>query len=540
MPTRSSADLRRTRKPVIETAPKAANVLRADHLKNIPKTFYTQYTYFYTVYDAAKTRRSTRSEVSTAPVAENDLATLALDTTVNNDGLLSLGSGPSTVNLGKRVFGGSTTEVNLAMKTYLKLDGVRNVVVEPTASHGPHMLSHEITVKPSEVYRKPSSVPVLEASTRPVLESGFSSQLDFERPIATPSIIPISSDIRNMKTRRPVRVSSTALNPDSLRSRMANGRIGQRIRQRPAYSRVQKPKVSSLEPEILPELSSSFAPEVVDASSIISSPVDDGVTISMTPVPTTESDILESDGISPSKKRLPVSVRRPFQNDRLRSRLRRPVKPQATSEPKYVVVTRSAATPVPSPSPIQVVRSSKSRFRIASRFGRPNSSPVVGSPLASEVESITPSSSVVVTYYSTTTHTVPFTMNDKTLMTTFEETNTRVATEPLDVAGANQKGKTTKIADGVTLLISSNIEPSSPVTYGPTLVTGAAVHMRDGLSDPAEMETKTVFTTYTYFTTYYSGPTSVVSSSEQVVSNLVTVPRGKFARPVQPTCCTTL
>lgn len=533
MPTRSSAEFRRTRRPVIETAPKSGNILRPEHLKNIPKTFYTQYTYFYTVYDAAKTRRSTRSEISTAPVAENDLATLALDTTVNNDGLLSLGSGPSTVNLGKRVFGGSTTEVNLAMKTYLKLDGVRNVVVEPTATHGPHLLSQEITVKPSEVYRRPSLVPSLEASTRPLLESGFSSVPELDRPLATPSIIPISSDIRTLKTRRPVRVSSTALNSDVLKSRLANGRIGQRIRQRPPFSRVTKSKVSAFESDFISEISSAFSPELVESVEIVSSPLDDGITISPTAVLTNEPDSLESDAITSSQpKRASVSLRRPFPNDRLRSRLRRPIKPASTSEPKYVVVTRSAASPVLSSSSVQVIRSSKSRFRIASRFGRPNSSPVFvssGSSISSSSvvsESIIPSSSVVVTYYSTTTHTVPFTMNEKTLMTTFEETNTRVATEPLDVAGANQRGKITKISDGVTLLLSSNLEPSSPITLEPTLITGAAVHMRDGLSKSLDMDTKTVYTTYTYFTTYYSGSSSVVSSSEQIVSNLVTLPKG--------------
>lgn len=542
-PSRTSSspapELRRTRKPIIETAPKqAGNILKADHLRTIPKTFYTQYTYFYTVYDGAKTRRSTRSELTTARVPETEnLATLTLDSTVNSDGLLSLGSGPSTVNLGKRVFGGSTTEVNLAMKTYIKLDGIQNALIEPSATRQPyHSLSHEITIRPTEPARgRPTLPPTLEASTPPLIESGLSSLPELDQPESTPIIIPISSDIRNFRTRRPIRVSSTAVNPDTVRSRTPNGRFSQRVRPRPNFSRIQRPKLSSpsLDSEYPPAISSSFSPELESLSSLLAASSSDILNLISPTASISGSEVLESDAISSAiRPKASVSIRRPYTNNALRSRLRRPPRPQATSEPKYVIVTRSASTPAAGQS--SSLRSSKSRYRVASRIVRPGSSPVdpLSSPVVTDIESIIPSSSVLVTYISTTTHTVPFTMNDKTLMTTFEETNSRIATEPLDQADANRK--VTRISNGVTLLMSGNIEPTSPVTLRPTLVSGAAVHMRDGLkegdkespNDNRDMETKTVFTTYTYFTTFYSGSSSKVSSSEQVVSNVITQPKG--------------
>ena len=63
-------------------------------------------------------------------------------------------------------------------------------------------------------------------------------------------------------------------------------------------------------------------------------------------------------------------------------------------------------------------------------------------------------------------------------------------------------------------------------------MTGAPVLMKDGiktepkqsLMDSSVMDTRTMFTTFTYFTTYFTDDTSVVSSSEQTVTNVVTVP----------------
>ena len=140
------------------------------------------------------------------------------------------------------------------------------------------------------------------------------------------------------------------------------------------------------------------------------------------------------------------------------------------------------------------------------------------------------------TVLETTTHTIPFTVGDHTIYTTLEETNSRIITQTLEIvepSDAARANRFTKVSNGVTLIVGDNVHSnrSSPVTLQPTLVTGAPVLMKDGiktepkqsLMDSSVMDTRTMFTTFTYFTTYFTDDTSVVSSSEQTVTNVVTV-----------------
>jgi uncharacterized membrane protein len=173
------------------------------------------------------------------------------------------------------------------------------------------------------------------------------------------------------------------------------------------------------------------------------------------------------------------------------------------------------------------------------------------STLDSEASSATtPLSSSVVTYFETTTHTVPFTVGEHTIYTTVEETNSKVITESLeavDPSDAARANRFMKVSNGVTLIVASNVATdhslSTPFTLQPTLVTGAAVHMRDGIKSDSKkssssqssvpmsslalatlFDTRTLYTTFTYFTTFYTDDTSIISSSEQTVSNVVTIP----------------
>lgn len=565
-PRPSVTPLAPSRKPLIE-APgghPARRVINFNELEDVPKSLYTHYTYYYTIIDGTNTKKSTRAEVvSTTANPALNLAALKVGPTVNSDGFVALGSGPETVHLGKRTFGRATTEVNLAMETLLKLDGISNVIVESVPTAVVDGLNRPTTPLPSG----------------PLIESSFASATAADH-ISTPEIPDNGISRSVVRTRRPVRISSAAVVRDSgVRSRL-NGRPGLRVRVRPGASRV---------PPVANEIMSSVFDELISPTPTLFSSAEELQPTSVIESAEATAAVDESsdgDLVTPSKKRVAVTVRRPFGGfNRLRTRVR-PGTTGTVDDPKIVVVTRSGQAGQNRPL-------ATSRFRVMSRVVKPRPTPsselieaisataapehdirsivsvnengetvslavttvpvIVGTdtsyrtvvgrstlpgPKPSSVIAAAPASSVahhspvepspvIVTYYTTTTHTIPFTIGDKTLFTTFEITNSRIATEPLPNLFENPITRTTKVSDGVTLIVASS--PVAPVTLDPTLITGQPFHMQDDPTSPrpavdANAVTRTMYTTYTFFTTFYTDDTSSVISSEKVVSNLITLP----------------
>lgn len=758
-PTALSPNALNTRKPVIEVpqGPPPQNDLRRleyRQLDSLPKTLYTQYTYFYTIVDGSNTRKSTRAEVVSSRLdSPIDLAKLKIHSTVQ-DGYVSLGSGPETVHLGRRSLGKSTTEVNLAMQTYVKLEGVTNALIEsiptsvpdpihkatsplPVDHQPPHPHPHRVTssrirssfVSASPLLPSPSELPSLPpvlSSSPPVIPT---DEILRDHAVVTSSSSPDSASSLKPPTwsRRPgVRVSSVpASRVDVLRSRVV-GRPGLRVRVRPssrivssAYSSHHVVSPSFLEPEVssssvshvaaapLPTLSSSAAPSSFLVPSPSSSSSYDAPSIYPTPTldvgslptsafefdpnrdPYADPAILSSAGgvsVLASRKRVTVT-RRPFGGlSRLRTRPRPGATPSLSSttssaagssssiissptseSTKVVVITRSG-----SPGRVSVAPGSN-RFRVTSRIVRPHqtsspsliaassssSSSSLPSLSSEEIDSslnnihnfnrvknhqeqeagsssssgigtnhvvnpngqtvsislttipvvygldtsyrtltisstlttpsllvsptasfkhqaagssssvllslnhlnrhnaehntrdsspdqsinslLSPSQAVVITYFTTTTHTIPFTAGDKTLYTTFEITNSRVATENLPLDARGSLLTTSVNNDGVTLVVASSSPGLSHVskirgsaTLNPTLVEGA---MSDGISvspTPSLQETRTMYTTFTFFTTFYTDDSSIIKSSEQVISNVITVPVTDAPHPHHP------
>jgi len=625
-PTKSAFELTRTRQPVIESAQKGENILNLDQINTIPRTYYTHFDYIYTVYDQLKTVKSSRKEIISSQADEQDnLKTIQLDTTVNSLGLIKIGSQPKTVHLGKRVFGGSTTEVNLGMKTLLKLDGVSNVLIDLTPTEITKHKSVSQILSSSIVSHSHQASASLDTSST-ILELSFNSNIESSPNFATPTIsASLNVEEETIKPSSLVSSTITRTHSGGLRSRIViSGRPGIRGR-RPPFTRVHRikpssslsidsdsfsshqvftPNIASSSIDPANNINSNLISSIVDVSKIdssfnfdtssiyesnlVASTIDETKMIEPTATPIFDLTTMSSEVPTATKKKIAVTVRRPFLGDK-RSRIRNPLKPSSTTDPKFVVITRSG--------PVGLVRPTNSRFRIASRIIKSNvakSSPLIISPTPTvsveavnepsstvtvnskgETVSITvtsvpvifglktsyrkitfsstvsslatpvlsPSlSSILVTYYQTETHTLPVSVNEKTILTTLEVTKSQVVTElfsskPYPIE--DSKGNVfTKVSDGATLVLSSNLEPSSPVTLLPTLISGASVLMRDGLTTiHPGFDTRTLYTTYTYFTTFYSDTTSIVSSNEQVISNLITIPR---TQPVSQTYSTTI
>ncbi|KAG9508683.1 hypothetical protein GZH46_02815 [Fragariocoptes setiger] len=118
---------------------------------------------------------------------------------------------------------------------------------------------------------------------------------------------------------------------------------------------------------------------------------------------------------------------------------------------------------------------------------------------------------VVVTYFTTTTHTIPFTINSDTITTTFEETNSRVATEMVSSPGdAVLESTSFGGTSGVDMLTS------------PVVLASTATAQSDIEPSVTTLDTRTYYTTFTYFTTYLGDATPTVKSSESTTSNIVT------------------
>lgn len=97
----------------------------------------------------------------------------------------------------------------------------------------------------------------------------------------------------------------------------------------------------------------------------------------------------------------------------------------------------------------------------------------------------------------------------------------------------------TKVSNGVTLIVASDGENeatqvlSQPaVTLRPTVVTDA-LHMTNQFITTL-YEPRTFYTTFTFFTTFFSSGTPSISTSEQVITNVYSVPVTQSLTMTQP------
>ncbi|XP_022668864.1 uncharacterized protein LOC111253556 isoform X4 [Varroa destructor] len=446
--------------PLIE-ATSVTPTFDLDQLDNVKKTVYVLQTFMYTVVDeAGVTHTSSKTEIKS-----NILATPTGLLKIQNTEEMSISNGylaldnTRTVNLANDVRNGKTTKVDLSLRTVVKLDNVGDAIIRTQPASFEHTL----------------------ASIEPSVTQTTTEYVQVTRPIVS------STDM----TRKKIKIKSI-------------------VRKRPGV------QTSILEPS---QLESSFLFEITPALT----------------EPTDSLTELISVTVSPTKqvKRLRVTVRKKA------SKLVRPV-PESSS----TFVDQTSATPPQISQPFQVVtKSNKTRLKaskIISRRVRPSDlirqSPVIsvtpvafttttrlpievsGSTEYRDVElttyslvtsTITPSffpssphlarpiqsSPVVLTYFTTTTYTIPITRDGATTYSTSEHTNSRIVTQ--------------------------YPEPSS---LQPSLVLDAALVNELQTPRISDFETKTMFTTYTYYTTYFvNGSTSVISSLN-VISNTLQVP----------------
>jgi len=530
--------------------------LSLDQIKQAARVVQTEYRYIYTVYDNLNTRKSTRNEIVTNTLSQPlDLHNMEIDSTVDSNGFLRLGSANGElINLGKRIKSGSTTEVNLQLKTLAKLDGLANHRVEVTSSLIQPTYSSSIVEQPSSSATVALSSPVSPQSTSR-LRSSLRVVSSRVSAVDSTQVQPSKSRLA-VRIRKPIYSRVPGVSNRIVSSRVANSRL--------------HPSSTSEQPHIEPtkSIEHSLPTDSVSSSGIISktpalesslSSLDLHSLSSTSSIqPTTP---ISSSHVDSSSKRRIVTVRKPLTNlNRLRTR--RP--PFVTSSPDLVSETEqsntasstlqnnlstakfslysrytishhhsSSSTPssvssVPSVSSVSSVFSSSSsnsivasiqssskqypRVRLtSSRVIKTKSSSVLDKSTStvaaiqpSQIENINPSLSTI---YSTATHTIPFTIGSKTLYTTFEITNSKV--EKIDNLHSSPAHIEQPIPSSSIVLLSSannnnNIQPTSSFS---------------------EMETRTMFTTFTYFTTFYqSGGQSKIVSSESTMSNIITVP----------------
>ena len=511
--------------PVANSNLKQTPKLSLEQIKQAARVLQTEYRYIYTVYDNTHTRKSTRNEIVTNTLSQPlDLQNIEIDSTVDPNGYLRLGSvNGEQINLGKRVKSGSTTEVNLQLKTLAKLDGLANHKVEITSS----------LIQPtrSSSIEQPSSTAVANSRARSSVRVVSSRVSAVDSTQVQPSKSRLAVRIRKPIYSRVPGVSNNRI----VSSRVANSRLHLSTSEQPHIEPTKSTEnvlaTDSLSPSSSSMPNDQHHSKTPSLESSLSSSMDSHLSSTNSIQPTTP--ISSSPAVDSSSKRRIVTVRKPLTNlNRLRTR--RP--PFLSSSSDLASETESTS----SVGPASTARFSLySRFTISHHHSSSPSSPVSSSAVSTVSSSITvtPSSSstkqfprvrltssrvikskssssvlldkstlqtdninpTLSTIYSTATHTIPFTIGSKTLYTTFEITNSKV--EKIDNQQSAQIEKDLQSSSVVQL--SSNIQPTSA----------------------SDLETRTMFTTFTYFTTFYqSGGQSKIVSSESTMSNIITVP----------------
>ncbi|XP_075740516.1 uncharacterized protein LOC119172276 isoform X6 [Rhipicephalus microplus] len=601
------------------------SIVQLTDLFTAPRTIYTLYTYYYTLFDGTETKNSVRSEISSSVALDNSPFRPPITQTKIRNGLLPLGLDVTTVHLGSRNLEGTRTEVNLGMRTVIKFDqildadiGQLHENVAPTASYFPSFATDAVDNKIDFISNQERSS-LLADALQPSYAIASADIQPSSNIHATPVILfPVDESTNALRAK--VRIVTTRVKPvGGLKSGVFQAAPGVRVRIKPVVKHVDDSK-TSIAP---PELSSSHVYEPL-SSFFITSPnpssyvTGDEPLLSSAIFPLTTPEDQE---VHRGKKRLKVTLRRPVPGDKLartnslNTRFVRPSRFEITTKPRFYVVTRTNAAGVARPTknpftvkvskrlkPTDLIRATPSV--IYETFMTTTSVPVIfglqtsyrevvitastpvtltASPTygVDDHDLIEPSQTVMLTYFTTTTFTVPYTLGDQTLYTTVLETNSRIVTEtvaasrvdPLHAShypeiigdqnaqligrGAAPKhesslnllashyqqrpGLSTRVSDGVTLIVASggdgeattHLFPHQPTPYTlqPTLLLDAVLMKEnfDGQNVTPQpysvsYSTKTLFTTYTYFTTFFTDDSSSIASSEQVISNTVTIP----------------
>ncbi|KAG8186171.1 hypothetical protein JTE90_011995 [Oedothorax gibbosus] len=579
--------------PIVATAIDDTNAIKKTPINDIaslPKTYLTLFTYSYTFFDGINRRQSTRAETMTNVASDlNDFLTESIGSYINGDGLLNVGPETRTVHLGSREVKGTTTEVNLGLKTLIRVDGVRNVIIEKTEQPFQYVTpSRSSNTETHTVREPPTSAIHLESSyslVNEVLNSNEQPTTTETSPLFTVSGSDISDGPKSF-----VKVTSVIHKSSGpLRSGVFEPRPGVRVRVKPVVSRRLVPSelASSFDLSFdLNELSTEI-PTGQEGSATYTPP---GINMGVTATPVLEgtypfftnmahsseglgneivteefeTDLEEStlaDGVVPTRKKLKVTVRRQSESvSRTHTRFVLPSRFEITSKPRFYVVTRTGALGVVSntqrPFTVKVSRKLKptttevvgqaSTTVIYDTYTTLTSVPVIfgletsyrnvilttSSPITVsfvptptyEAESAVMPSTVVLTYFTTTTFTIPFVVGDQTMLTTLEETNSRIVTQTLGEYESLSYSTITRTWDP-TPITSVEFGFDGPITH--TLSPGITELPRETPAlEPSTTlyDTKTFFTTYTFFSTFFAGTDAVVSSSEQVITNVVTVP----------------
>ncbi|XP_077483853.1 uncharacterized protein LOC144093952 isoform X4 [Amblyomma americanum] len=606
--------------PVEETS-----TVQLTDLFNAQKTFYTLYTYYYTLFDGTETKNSVRSEISSSIANDNSPFQPPIAQTKIRNGLLPLGLDVTTVHLGSRNVEGTTTEVNLGMRTVIKFDKIVDADIgrvhediAPTASYYPTFATDTVDNKIDFISNQERSSLLADA-----LQPSYSIAHGDVQPTnnihATPVIL-FPVDESTNAPRAKLRVVTTRVRPaGGLKSGVFQAAPGVRVRIKPVVKHAEDSFASSAAPDLSSHVYEPFSSYFITSPNPSSVVTGDEPLLSSAIFPLTTPEDEESHR---GKKRLKVTLRRPIPGDKLartnslNTRFVRPSRFEITTKPRFYVVTRTNAAGVTRPTknpftvkvskrlkPTDLIRATPSV--IYETFTTTTSVPVIfglqtsyrevvitaSTPVTlttsptygvEDHDLIEPSQTVMLTYFTTTTFTVPYTLGDQTLYTTVLETNSRVVTETVAAShvvdalhashfpeiigdqnaqligrGAAPKhesslnllashyqhrpGLSTRVSDGVTLIVASggdgeattHLFPHQPTPYTlqPTLLLDAVLMKEhfDGQNVTPQpysvsYSTKTLFTTYTYFTTFFTDDSSSIASSEQVISNTVTIP----------------
>uniref|UniRef100_A0A147BD45 Putative mucin-2 n=1 Tax=Ixodes ricinus TaxID=34613 RepID=A0A147BD45_IXORI len=604
-------------------------------LARLPKTIYTLYTYYYTLFDGLETKSSVRSEISSSIIpGENEFLPPIKNTRIRN-GLLPLGLDVTTVHLGSRDIDGTTTEVNIGMRTVIKFDGVKDAVIGefnepivPTASVFPSHATEAVDNKIEFISNQERSS-LLEDALQPSYSIAHDDPQHTTSVHATPVIL-FPVDETTDAPRAKVRIISSRVNKPigGLKSGVFQAAPGVRVRIKPVIRQPEEDPVTISPEETTHDYDIDTTEGLTSPSPIVDVTLEEHLLSSVFEAPTTPEDEEHHKG----RKRLKVTLRRPTPGDKLartnsvNTRFVRPSRFEITTKPRFYVVTRTnaagVARPTKNPFTVKVskrvkstdlIRATPSVSIIYETFTTTTSVPVIfglqtsyrevvitaSTPLTVTItptfggrspDLIEPSETVMLTYFTTTTYTVPYTLGDQTLFTTVRETNSRIVTETVAAShvledipasrypddyldysaqligrGAAPKhqsslelfashyqhrpGLSTRISDGVTLIVASGGDfvastqlfshQATPYTLQPTLLLDAVLMKEhfDGQNVSPQpysvsYSTKTLFTTYTYFTTFFTDDSSSISSSEQVISNTVTIP---VTQNIQPT-----
>ena len=460
--------------------------LSLDQIKQAARVLQTEYFYIYTVYDSSHTRKSTRNEVITNTLSQPlDLATIEVDSTVDPSGYLRIGpANGEQINLGKRVKSGSTTEVNLQLRTVAKLDGLANRRVEVTASIQP--------VRSSSVEQPSSSKPVEPSRARSslrVVSSRVSSAV--QDSAVQPSKSRLAVRIRKPIYSRVPGISNNRI----VSSRVANSRLHHlSTSESPQIepTKVQEPTlatndVSSLLPSSAPNEHTTTGTPLLESSL---SSID--LHHSSTPSALSPTTPISSAPVDSSSKRRVVTVRKPLTGFH-RMRTKRPPFLSSLSSPDLIAETESA---VPGSS-------SSVRFSLYPRFTISHSSASSSSSAPASASSSLP---------------VPTGSSKPFLRVRL--TSSRV----IKSKSSSMADKSTAPAGEIPKVFSSAIQASSSIIQ----LLGSSGQIQPTAA--SDMETRTMFTTFTYFTTFYqSGGQSKVVSSESTMSNVITVPASDLA-----------